>query len=180
MKCYTADLSENFSRGNINVEDLMHENENNLILKEWNTQYKDNRINDNFRREQLQKSFQHVPFEEKESQTQIHSHSDKLTGSVLKENTDTLKIEDDISKKHARHPDTAIAEYSKNLLQSKSESKEVVTSSKLLVNLHTNSKILKSDPEIVKPPTKSTTIRPHKFIIRPEITQIQQFTKPNR
>jgi hypothetical protein len=35
-------------------------------------------------------------------------------------------------------------------------------------------------PEMVKPYTKTTTIRPHTFIRRTDITQIPEFTKPNR
>ena len=110
--------------------------ENILILQELNIQYKDNIINDQFGIEQLEKSSQHFPFEEKESKTQICTHSHMSTGK-----TDNLKIEDDIRRKHNRHQDTATAEY----------------------------QILKTDPEIVNPHIKSTTIRPHKSTRRPEI-----------
>ena len=125
-----------------------------------------------------------------------------MTGSVLNTSngkTDRLINEDDERRKHTAYPGKAIVEYSENLLLAKSESKYAVQSSKLLKNLRTNSQRSKSDhnkaaqlqkakpklnlklvSEIIKPYTKTSTMRPHTFIRRPEITQIQQFGTPNR
>ena len=107
--------------------------------------------------------------------------------------------EDEERRKHGKYPGTAIAEYSGNIMQAKSESKDGVKSPKLLINLHTNSQTLKSDhnkaaqfrrakpklnlkpvPEIVKPTSESTTIRPNIFLRRPEITKSQPFAKQSK